>query len=218
MIIHVTRKPRQLFDRRGRRVSPERCQAVHEAGHAIVALELRIRVLTVTIVDVSDDGGGGSCDVGVSGWFAPYVFHRRPPRVQRDPRRRELLERYIVQGVAGYVAERLLVGRPAHHFWHDEDVDKNADVGSDAAQACVCARLLGVRRDRIRPFVASFERRAEEILERRWREVEALADELEERWREVKAITREMKTRYGRSGVDGAVDGAEVRRLVASLA
>lgn len=218
MIIHVIRKPRQLFDRRGRRVSHARCQAVHESGHAIVALELRIRVLNASIVDVSDDGAGGSCGIVVADWFAPYVLHRRPPRVQRDPRRRELLGRYIAQGVAGYVAERILVSRSPHNFWHDEDVDKNADIGSDAAQACVCARLLGVRRDHIRPFVASFEPQAREILERRWHEVEALADELEKRWREVKAITREMKVRFKRRGIDGAVDGGEVRRLVASLA
>jgi hypothetical protein len=164
----VVRKAHAARD--GTWVSRETVEAVHEAANAIVAIDLGLGVESVTLCDEHGDGAGGVCEVPVPRWL--LRFSRAPKsrlrpittrgREQRDPERRSLLRHYIVQGVAGRVAERRLVRRsPA----------RDDGPGTDAHDAMLCAELLGVRGRRIKPFVASLEKEAEVILERRRAEV-----------------------------------------------
>ncbi len=87
--------------------------------------------------------------------------------------RRELLRRYVIQSVAGYVSERRLVRRPPA---------KASGRGSDEHDALTCARLLGFRGTRATAFVRTIETEADEILSRRWNEVINLAQHVETRW------------------------------------
>jgi hypothetical protein len=191
----VRRKP-PLRDLNGRPVPRKYCEAIHEAGHTIVALALRIHVQHVSLVDDERDGAGGSCVVTMPAWLSPYLLpsklthKRRPAAEQHGPQRRALLGRFLAQGRAGYVAERMLVGIAPHPFWHREEA---SDTDSDAAQSRVMARLLGVRGVSIRPFVESFDPRARAILEQRWHEVVSLAHELDERFRRRRVDGREVR-------------------------
>jgi hypothetical protein len=106
--------------------------------------------------------------------------------------RRVLLRQYIVQGVAGYAAERRLVQRPP---------PRDDSPGTDAHDAIVCARLLGFRGARVTAFISEMERDADAILDRRWREVICLAMRLETRW---------VLRRIGANELDAII--AEARR------
>lgn len=165
---------RRLYDRRGRVVSTKQSEAFHEAGHAVAARALRITVFSATIVDPGD-AGGGAVVTDHPRWVYSYLIGRLKPRVQHDERRRATVEKYIVQSLAGRVAERMLLrgGHPPKN-WRGND---------DAVHAHILARLLGVPRGKtIRTFVEGFAPRTRELLEREWPAVEALAHELAGRY------------------------------------
>jgi hypothetical protein len=161
---------------RGGWLSRESTEALHEAGHAIAAVELGVRVNHVTLVNEYGDGAGGECEVDAPDWLVAYLRGKRPTRghEQHDPKRRELLRRYAIQSVAGIVAERRLVRRPP--------AKATGRHGSDEHDALICARLLGFRGTRATAFVLSMEKEADAILARRWPEVINLAQHVETRW------------------------------------
>jgi hypothetical protein len=157
------KRQRRLYDlRTGHPVSRKCCEAIHEAGHTIAALDLKIRVLYVTLVDESGDGAGGCCEVIPPRWLIGYFHGRKRTRELFDPYERRVVRAFLIQGRAGYLAERELVELPPHPFWIQKD-------DTDAAQTRVCARLLGVRGRKIKPFVETFDDDVQEILVRRWR-------------------------------------------------
>jgi hypothetical protein len=166
-----------IATRDGRRLTRETCESVHEAGHAVCALELGITVTHVTLADEHHDGAGGICEIVIPAWLHGHLRGGRPTKEPREPWRRALLRSVIVQSTAGRAAERRLLGRrPPHNFWP-------AERGSDSADADACARLLGFRGKKVKAFVRVCEREADAILERRWPEVMALAARVEARWR-----------------------------------
>jgi hypothetical protein len=182
-----------IATRDGRWLSRETCESMHESGHALVGIDLGLRVSHVTLADEHHDGAGGTCEIEIAKWLHRYLRGGRPMHEPREPWRRTLLRSLIVQSTAGRAAERRLLGRrPPHNFWP-------AVRGSDSSDAAACAKLLGLRGKRIKPFVRACERDADAILERRWVEVVRLAAHVEARWRQ----------RVGSKDIDRIVKGGE---------
>jgi hypothetical protein len=183
------------MDRRGRTLSARTIEAHHESGHTISAYELGMKVMSATIVDIQGDGLGGAVVVEHPTWLIRFLRHRVPLRVQRDKRRRMLIDRHLLQAVAGYEAESILIrgGRPPHNFWP-------GGKRTDAGDAVILARLLGVRGTRkIKRFVESYRPKARAVLKRRWRAVEAFAKVLEHRLERAVVSGTEATERLGRS-------------------
>lgn len=167
----------RVRDCRGRFMSLDLCEAVHEAGHTVTALALNIRVLYVTLEDERGDGGGGCCLVSMPVWLGRYLNYYEEPQEQLDPKRRALIERYIVQGRGGFVAERLLAGCDPYDPWRD-----SRRLHSDPNHALVCAKLLGIPRGSMRARIEALDWNAQLILHRHWADVNRLANHLTAAW------------------------------------
>ena len=190
----------RIRDRQGRFLSPTVCEAVHEASHAIAALSLNIRVRYVTLVDELEDGGGGTCSVSLPPWLGQYLIRYRAPREVRDSKRRGLIERYIIQGRAGYIGECLLAGRERpYDTWK-----QSRHLGSDSHHSRISAALLGISRWNTRAYVESLDMHAYFILRKHWADVRRLTHYLMESYRNEWAPAR--------------ISGAECNALCPSVA
>jgi hypothetical protein len=95
--------------------------AHHEAGHAVIATHLGLRVRRVAIGGLVGRGDGGFGDF--QGCTGSVVF-RRPPRIQPlfDPIRRDRAEEFLVMLMAGPLAEAR--HRRARIDWRRSSVDE----------------------------------------------------------------------------------------------
>lgn len=89
--------------------------AYHEAGHAVVGLELGIRIKSVNIVQDEEAGRLGLCEGGkFPKWFEPDVV--------KDTKARLHAEEHIMFSLAGVEAELRLTGRFNHVGAHGDYV------------------------------------------------------------------------------------------------
>jgi len=97
MVIH--RKDQQVNE--NKRGIPIKLTAYHEAGHAVMAYILRLRLIEITIIP--DEDYLGRVSRGAS-----RTIH---PDWEADQKTRTELERLSMQALAGNVAEHLFTGR-----------------------------------------------------------------------------------------------------------
>lgn len=130
--------------------------AYHEAGHAVIAHELRIRFKLVTVKPEADSLG--------------HVLRSHPsnfrPDLSETLKTRDRVERNLVVMLSGLAAERKLTGR---HNWGGagEDLRQSVDLASYLfSNAELCGKYL--------EFIKSF---ADDIVARRlnWLRIKALA-------------------------------------------
>jgi ATP-dependent Zn protease len=142
--------------------TPDRCAAIHEAGHAVIARILGLACGEVTIRTDGDDELG-------------YTVVRNPLKTwQRgDGQRRPLAEAHCMSLYAGAEAERVILG--------------TSDVGdsADRSKAASCLSEIGVPGARYvsddiwQRYEARLRRKARDLVSRHRREIERVARELQ---------------------------------------
>lgn len=141
---------------------PDRCAAVHEAGHAVIARILGLACGDVTIRTDGDDELG-------------YTVVRNPLKTwhRGDGQRRPLAEAHCMSLYAGAEAERVILGA--------------ADVGdsADRSKATSCLSEIGVPGARYisddiwQRYEARLRRKARDLVSRHWDKIERVAQELQ---------------------------------------
>jgi len=136
--------------------------AFHEAGHAVMAFQLKCRFHHVTI---NPDENEGSLGHVLNGKHARVEYNR----VEPSSYNRLQVEKYILVSFAGNAAERLLTGRKIL-----------VGSGSDFDQASNYMSLLIQEEDESRAYLKWLRERAVNILSSSWNwfAVETLANEL----------------------------------------
>lgn len=101
------------FHQRGRGSMDRKATAYHEAGHAVAAMESRVRLSSVSIIP--DDESYGHCTYSI-----PWL--ERSPEIENVYKWRYRLENLAVVALSGVAAQELyLGGEPEHGFENDVD-------------------------------------------------------------------------------------------------
>jgi hypothetical protein len=90
-----------------KRRKPRRSIAIHEAGHAVIAMHVGCRPPTV-ITMIEDDDAFGRVP-----WDPPGAWYE-PEAARNDARVRRFCEQLAMTGLAGVLAEKRLTGRHNH--------------------------------------------------------------------------------------------------------
>jgi Peptidase family M41 len=160
------------------RMTPRRLTttAYHEAGHAVMAVLLRQRLIEVSIIPDTRKGSSGHCRLVKPRWFTPNLED------EDTPRRRNIAESFAMVHMAGEMAERKFNGRTRRA---DSRFDREnaSDLVVDLARGCSdCGRF----------YKAFLRHRTQDAIESCWYHVECVAAALLERSRlthkEVKAV------------------------------
>ena len=105
------------FDRRERDSVELQATAFHEAGHAVAAMECRVRLSIVSIIP--DDESYGHCTYSIRKW-------KRSPEWENSTKWRYRLENLAIVALSGVAAQESYLGsEPEHGF--ESDVDKALD-------------------------------------------------------------------------------------------
>jgi ATP-dependent Zn protease len=136
--------------------------AYHEAGHAVMAVWLRLRVLHVSIIPDEEEGSLGHTDQGKGAKI-------EPENRESSTETRFQIERLVLVLLAGNAAERILANRKC-----------SAGSESDYSKASGLLSYLAPRDDEMRSYCVWLGERAKTILlsDWNWYAVETLANEL----------------------------------------
>lgn len=131
--------------------------AFHEAGHAVMAWHLGVRLSRVTI----KSGVGTTGMTYLSGRLPKDDYGTMTPEMQRQ------IENYILVAVAGAIAEEI-------HTGTEHQIDNSVDIRN----ACLVAGILTPEIDEMEAFINWLQIRARNTLKFRWKVVAQVADEL----------------------------------------
>ena len=140
--------------------------AYHEAGHAVAAYWLGMRIGQVSILPDPDEGTLGRCATRLPKWF--------DPEIESDPRTREWIRKEVLVLLAGKQAERLFTKRD-NHIGARNDV-----VHADQLAGYLRTGLHHMSDDGVRAYLSWLTIEARALVNNPWNRdaIEAVAREL----------------------------------------